>query len=719
MSHPAQNPYQRLASRKSDLFYVDDTSNTSTAGTGSNFDSAQVLPRPLGPSSLKPATNHLASRFSRDSESSTSQKTRNSVRFSLPKSKTDKDAEEEEDDVLSPGLRELELHKKTERDLLDKINELEAETRTLRMDQNRLLKDLDEVSEKLSNSGREREAARVESKIEETARYRLMHEVGEQRTILEEVRNRHEHEKRSREQVERERDELKGTNERLASKMRILESEITKLEKGFSRVGADMEKSQRKHASEQDALSQQVEALEAAKRGLEAKMTEKEKDITAVITERNVLREESDKRQGQIDLLSEDKRRLVDHQDVLQARVFGLEDEKEGLKEKLATAESSIEQLKSALEKVENEKFDLIKRVQAAEAGKDKDAVMLDVQKGDMKMMVDALIIERDGVKDANISLASQKLDAERETALVRELLGKAEAESRKLQDDLKTLGTEKERLETRVQELESLRAADNVEWLRQQLADLGDRAGQLQEQADKVPVLDAAKTESEAKMQQLQAEADKVPPLTVQKTELEGKVHELQACLDKIPQLAADRAALDAQQAEFATKQAAHDAAAAEFETQKAALEQRAGEVPALQDQLQAAEAQLGEARAAREAADAQVGELKARIVDMEAQLGHQVQMAVAARAALERAMAGDGGKRTSRARSQSVATTARKKGPASTAATAVTSATSSSSSAEKLVMMRSRAAKGTLIIAKKSEAKAPKRSPSAPDSD
>ncbi|KAI5923468.1 hypothetical protein F4810DRAFT_207791 [Camillea tinctor] len=276
-------------------------------------------------------------------------------------------------------------------------------------------------------------------------------------------------------------------------------------------------------------------------------------------------------------------------------------------------------------------KGDLVYQLNLAKKELDNQAEAFRIERSEKQARIDGLVTEIAGSNEANVSLASQRLELNNELSQVRVNLASVETNFHELQDRYKSLAMDNDyqrskaaeldqktedlnnlrrayaSLETRVGDLradidhhhaahksllvenEKLRAAHQA--LREEhdkvtahARGLEDSSGysrlsaekfalenQLDEQEAKVTALSQEKAGLEARAAVLQAEAEKVAALTREKAELEARRGELEGEADKVASLTAQNQTLVAQllsvNQQLEIANAAHNAASAQVQ--------------------------------------------------------------------------------------------------------------------------------------------------------
>ena len=501
--------------------------------------------------------------------------------------------------------------KKAEKDMRLKLEQLEAETQSLRDEQTRLLQELDSTSDRLSTTGQEKEEAEKERNRERDTRQLLYSDLEDQRKtlsefrtkyaeqkvatkgvenerdlvrsdldklrhILDEFRSNFELQKGMLDALEKERDELKETKE-------SLEQETAKLAKEFKEAKGERKESE-------TLLVAKIAALELAKEALEGRIDTHTKEVIDLTVARDTFEKESKQHEAQLKSTVEEKEawteekktletRIAEEKRALETRIAEMveerEEEEQVLQTKLDSATSDVDRLSQEVEKLTEEKTALDEQVESLEAGKK-----------EQQATMDTLMTDLGGVKDANISLASQRLNADKEAGQFKEELAGAHAELAKLQETNKALESENEELKARPAEVIEVQVPAP--------------APEAPEPEAPIPAPDSSAGD------ELAAEVAKVVGLTAAKAELETKISELQAEADKAAGFAEEKEKLVGEKAE---------------------LERQAGEIPGLTEQnnvlsgqLAMANNRLAQVQAAYQAATAQVQDLQAQVAALRA---------------------------------------------------------------------------------------------------
>ena len=502
--------------------------------------------------------------------------------------------------------------KKAEKDMRLKLEQLEAETQSLRDEQTRLLQELDSTSDRLSTTGQEKEEAEKERNRERDTRQLLYSDLEDQRKtlsefrtkyaeqkvatkgvenerdlvrsdldklrhILDEFRSNFELQKGMLDAVEKERDELKETKE-------SLEQETAKLEKEFKEAKGERKESE-------TLLVAKIAALELAKEALEGRIDTHTKEVIDLTVARDTFEKESKQHEAELKSTREEKEawteekrtletRIAEEKRTLETRIADMveerEEEEQVLQTKLDSATSDVDRLSQEVEKLTDEKTALEEQVESLEAGKK-----------EQQATMDTLTTDLGGVKDANISLASQRLNADKEAGQFKEELTGAHAELAKLQETNKALESENEELKARPAEVIEVQVPAPTPEAPEPEAPIpapdSSAADELAAEVAKVVGLTAAKAELETKISELQAEADKAAGFAEEKEKLVGEKAELERQAGEIPGLTEQNNVLSGQLAmannRLAQVQAAYQAATAQvqdLQAQVAALRAR-----------------------------------------------------------------------------------------------------------------------------------------------
>ncbi len=533
---------------------------------------------------------------------------------------------------VTPSQELAPQQKKLEKDLRLKIEQLESETHSLRDEQARLLKELDSTSDQLSTTGIEKDVAEKERNRERDTRQLLYSDLEDQRRVLEDLRNKFAEQKAAFTGIENERDLLqsdleeqrrildefrsnfdlqKGTLEEAEKERDELREAKEMFEEKATKLGKDLEQALEERKDHDGLLFAQIAALELTRNAMDSRIDTRDKEIVDLTVARDTLKKESEEQQTQIKTLAEEKETQVK---ILTEEKDGLSDEKKAIEEEKAKVEASVAELTEEKDKeiqdlqdkindVEEEIEKLKTDVETLTADKDslqKQVEALETEKTDQQATIDTLTVDLGGAKDANITLASQKLDADSELEKVKEELTTVKEELTTAKEELATAQSEVTKLEEVKKDLES----ENEDLKSQPVEVIKVEEAPAPEASEDAPKEDAPA--SDDRIKKLEEEAAKVVGLAAAKAELETKISELQAEADKVAGLAEEKAALEAKTAE---------------------LEQQAGQLPALAGQnqmlvgqLAEANARLGQIQAAHQAATAQVQDLQAQVAQLRA---------------------------------------------------------------------------------------------------
>ncbi|KAI3333747.1 hypothetical protein F4824DRAFT_232759 [Ustulina deusta] len=260
--------------------------------------------------------------------------------------------------------------------------------------------------------------------------------------------------------------------------------------------------------------------------------------------------------------------------------------EREELQQKIDAGEAAKGDLEKQLEMAKEE---LGREIAEAKDELEKQGAAWKVILDDKQSTVDGLITELAGAKNANIALASQRLDMERKLTEVEANLVTVQAELTDLQATHKTLVSDNEQLTA-------------------QTADLTQKAAGLEqlhtEKAVEIGKLQGEHAELDEKIKSLQSDLDaaQAAHATVQgeKEQMEGHIKELEDGSPILTRLKGEKEELEAQLASLqaeADKVAALAQANADLETRANSLLGKAAQVPSLEQlntELEQAKADL-----------------------------------------------------------------------------------------------------------------------------
>ncbi|KAM7220332.1 paramyosin [Rhypophila decipiens] len=586
-----------------------------------------------------------------------------------------------------------------DRSLVHKIEQLEAEARGLRVSQARLERELQDNSSAVSSSGKEKEAAVKERDQERADKAELIHLLQEQTAVVDEYKSNLELQKGFLDELEKERDAERAAKEALQAQLdankKLLDEfscnfELQKVmlkeaEKERDEIKEAKDQSDAKYAVLQDDLKTfrqerkaqedefigQVVTLTLIKESLETASDNKNREIVDLSAERDKLKEEVAALSGQIAAMTDDmnakeeaahkaQAAAEEEQQALQAKIEHLQKAKDELDGDKAALQGEKSELQTQLDTAQGGITSLNARIQELEAsatdfdakmtGKEEEITTLQAETADLKSRIDGLESDK-----ADLQKQIEELEAEKT---------KTQAELHNLETDL--AGSKAANVSIATSKLE---LSEDLSYARADIEKLSGEKATLQAEADKVPDLEAAKTELEGKISELeakvgeleakilalQAEADKIPGLSSEKDEvfskaaeleskisgLEAKIGELQPEADKVPSLAEAKSSLEAQlaelQAKMSTLQAELDkdpdtvvaALKAELEANKQEIARRVEELSALtesnsslstqlgatQQQLTAVQSSLDTVNASYTTATEQVIELQAKV--------------------------------------------------------------------------------------------------------
>ncbi|KAI0112370.1 hypothetical protein GGR51DRAFT_36843 [Nemania sp. FL0031] len=312
--------------------------------------------------------------------------------------------------------------------------------------------------------------------------------------------------------------------------------------------------------------------------------------------------------------------RLQSTRNELETQLEAHKTEKEELQQKI----DAVEAVKSDLEKQLEATGEISKELAGAKDELEKRGADWQAEKDDKQSMIDGLMTELAGAKNANVALASQRLEIERKLIEVEANLINVQTELTDLQATHKTLETDNEELKTQTGDL-SQKASDldqlqtektaELEKLQGEHAELDEKVKSLQadldaaraakatlqgekeqmeahvkELEDGSPIVTRLKgeiAELETQVSSLQAEADKVAALAQANADLETRANGLQGAADKVPTL--EQAKAELEQANVYLEQVK-----TELEARIAVVQGEASIIPALKDQIERLNAQI-----------------------------------------------------------------------------------------------------------------------------
>ncbi|KAK3681107.1 hypothetical protein B0T22DRAFT_388344 [Podospora appendiculata] len=487
---------------------------------------------------------------------------------------------------LKKSQKELETMKTqrdVERSLLQKIEQLEADTKQLREGRAKLEQELGDHSSRLLATSRDKDAAEKERDRERNHKDEVVFKLEEQKAILDEYRSNFELQQAMLDEMDKERE----AEREAALHLCPAKGHAYRVGKGTRRNRRGQGEARGQDRVTRDALLEQrdnrdkeILELSAARDQLQADSTtlaaqvatltdekkaaedEQQKIRDAAKEEQDSLKKAAEEEQQKMKTGAEEEQQKLkdaaeEAQQAIKTRVDELEKEKgeleqakgtlEGekadLQAKLETAEGQITSLTARVDELESASSDLTARLtstedeltalkasatdlenQVATLQSDKTSLQQQLDdvaaaKADLQSQFDSLNTALAGTKAANISLASQKLEISGDMTSMQASLDAARAEVDKL-------------------------TADNTAALE---AAAADKAAAL-ETANAAAVDLASKISTlEAQISSLQAEADKIPTLESQIPALEATIASLQSDADKLPALQAEISALQA----------------------------------------------------------------------------------------------------------------------------------------------------------------------------
>lgn len=340
---------------------------------------------------------------------------------------------------------------------------------------------------------------------------------------------------------------------------------------------ADKDEVQKQLIAEKEELERQLEItkgdLETTKGDLEKQLDDTKKELEKQLE----------------DMKKESEKQLEDAKVTLETHQRDHDTESEELRQEIEAVEAAKNDLEIRLRTVQE---DLGKEIAKAMDELEKRGATWQADKDDKQSTIDGLMTELAGAKNANISLASQRLEVQKELTEVQANLVTVQAELTDLQASYKTLEADNEQLKAQTGDL-TQKAADldqlhtaktaEIEKLQGEHAVLDDRikgiqadldaaqaaratlegekekmAALVKELEDGSPILTrlkGEKAELDAQLSSLQAEADKVAPLTQANADLETRASALQGAADKVPALEMAKTALEGRIALISTQ--------------------------------------------------------------------------------------------------------------------------------------------------------------------
>ncbi|KAF3005326.1 hypothetical protein E8E14_002167 [Neopestalotiopsis sp. 37M] len=586
--------------------------------------------------------------------------------------------------------RDLPSPRKTERDLLDKIDELENQAISLRDLRAHLDKELAETNEKLSARTHETKDLQKSLSFERNAKEVLNRELQNQRTQLDEHRSNLSLQKVMLNDVEDERNAIRGVRNSLEKQVSQLVRDMTaqetrhkELEAILIRKTAEMEQSSKSFENKVVAQDRQLKDLESQRKSLRKTVEIQDTQLAqlkSITLERDTIR--SDMEKDQI-VHAETVKKLISERDSFKAKLGAHEEQMKELddlifqrdslkaKVKILTSENAAlngekgrleerkNKLKDRVYEVEKKNDSLSRRIQELQS-------VIEGFKGEVEVFkteIGELEISKKNLEaqiEESESKGKKALDEEKENTEKLIAVEKTKQEEMEAQraTDKAELGDKITNLETELQgakdanvviaqeRLEAMAKLDqafqNLTTAYTEIKGLEGRNKDLQEcNKDLELTIETTKTQITA----LEVKAQELDRLGQQHKELEQRAESLQADLDKQAEgaaalqadkdkLASDRADLDA------LKETMQDATAmAKVMEEKASLESRVKDLEAETEGLKAQETKLkGEIEGLRTEAD-KVPALTEQHQAVSAQLGAALQDLANTRAQLDAA--------------------------------------------------------------------------------
>ncbi|KAI1865518.1 uncharacterized protein JN550_008275 [Neoarthrinium moseri] len=542
--------------------------------------------------------------------------------------------------IFPPGQsssQEVQLSRKAEKDLLDKIEELENEADSLRGMRVQLGKDLSDMSDRFSLKTLENKELQKSLSQERNAKELLSRELHKQRTMLDEFRSNLELHKGMLEDTEKARDSFKTARDNLGKQMESRDAQHKALEAVLVRKAAELELSSRTFEEQASLKDKQLNDVTQEKDSLLKQLEEQEvkmRNVKALVTERDSLRKELEDYHKKVEdltssqaTLKEEKEFLEETQNKLQTQIQEMNQEKdnlnaniEGLREEIKGLKGEIEVFKVKISDIESDNKDLGDQLQVE---KDQTQQLVDDEKlrteavekqaesdkARLQATISGLKTELEGAKDANVVIVAERMEISTKLSQVSDSLATAEGEVKQLQERNKSLESDIETTKTLTSEMTS--KVKELEKLSEQHNLLEERANALQADVDKHVEGDAA---LQAQKDELKAEKEKLDAL--KETLQDGTA---------ITKLADEKAELDRRVKELDSQVEALKSEEAKLKTEVETLKAEADKVPALTEQHQVVSAQLASvthdlnlAKAASEASADQVRDMQAQLTKL-----------------------------------------------------------------------------------------------------
>ncbi|KAK6217727.1 swr1 complex component [Pestalotiopsis sp. IQ-011] len=579
--------------------------------------------------------------------------------------------------------RELQLSRKTERDLLDKIDELQNQAVSLREVRAHLNKELAEANDKLSIRAHEAKDLQKSLSHERNSKEQLSRDLQAQRTQLDEKRSNLQLQKGMLDDAEHERDAIRGARDHLEKHANKLERDMTtqktqhkELEAILIQKAADLRQSTKSFENKVATQEKQLKDLEAQRQFLQKTVESQDKQLSrlqSLTTERDTLKSNLERQQTvhadivktlmserdafktQLEAQEKQLKELNDltcQRDSLKAKISILVSENTALtgdKERLEQSESKLKDLvKARGEKNSN----LAKRIGELEGE-------IQTFKGEIDTFSTQIKESENAKKELEAQLeesetkSKEAVDAEKDNT--QKLVA---AEKTKLEDMETQAAADKAELESRIASLETeLQGAKdaNVVIVSERLEiktkldkvneTLTTTEGEVKNLEERNKNLESAIETTTAQVAALDSTRAELDQLSQQHKELEGRAEGLQADID---QQAKGAAALQADKDQLASDRAELDALKAKMEDasaitklieEKAGLESQVKSLDTETEGLKAQEIKLkGEIESLKTEAD-KVPTLMEQHRTVSAQLGAALQDLAQARAAVDMA--------------------------------------------------------------------------------
>ncbi|KAI0864080.1 hypothetical protein F4860DRAFT_30298 [Xylaria cubensis] len=312
--------------------------------------------------------------------------------------------------TAQPEAQSMQLARIGGRELVHKIEQLESDTEDLRIVRRQLVRRLDDTSEELSEKVLENRQIVRALNQERNTKELILRDLEEQRKLFDEFRSNFEWQQSVLMEIEKERDSLRQARS-------DAEEKLVNLEK-------DMSEKEQKQQEQDELLQQQIMKLATATTTLEEKIAISDEKLKSLSIERDDLQALSRQYQTQLNVLREVKKPTQDErmaieelQNKLQLDLDEATTENRGLQDKITNLEESIVVFRAQITENEETKNELEKQLEDTKAA--------------LETQLEAHKVEREELQQKIDAGEAAKNDLENQLAAAKEELGKEIAEAK------------------------------------------------------------------------------------------------------------------------------------------------------------------------------------------------------------------------------------------------------------------------------------------------